>query len=538
MTRDYLRHLIARNLRLETAFTVSRSPQSKWGEFSTNAPLVAAKIRGLSAEQIGQTLANDLSPHFPGRIEVSGGKLNFFMSDQFLHSSLQKAAHEGAHFGIGNSLAGQRILVEYVSSDPTGPLPFSAGRLGAIGESLCRLLENQGARLTREFYLNDATSSSKNQLLGESVSAWYLSAFGQKTTLDNIENGAFVRGIASDLARRDGAKWLHVPTSELSQVAAQAALEAAINSQKATLERFGIRFDEWVSESGLRADGKVASALEKIAQSGHSYEKDGALWLRTTTFGDDSDRVLRRSNNVPTYFAGDIAYHLWKFERGFDKIINIWSVEHKPYIQRTKAALRAAGIDESKFEFLVCENAVLKRDGVPLRLGIGGAALLLDEEMEELGVDALKFFFLRENAQKTAPVDLEIAGRDDESNPAYAVQLLPSRIGRLRREAEGKVGGDSTQEATGESVEFVGAEHELARLVALWPDTSQEAATTRAPEKVVAFLMEMSVATRNLLKETVPSEAPLSHRIELLRAAGNVASSALKILGIEARERF
>jgi arginyl-tRNA synthetase len=248
--------------------------------------------------------------------------------------------------------------------------------------------------------------------------------------------------------------------------------------------------------------------------------------------------VLRRSNNIPTYFAGDIAYHLWKFERGFDKIINIWSVEHKPYIQRTKAALQAAGIDESKFEFLVCENAVLKRDGVPLRLGVGGAALLLDEEMEELGMDALKFFFLRDNCEKTASVDLEIAGRDDESNPAYAVQLLPSRIGRLRREAEGKLGSNGSQEVSGDNVNFSAVEHELARLVALWPDVSQEATAARSPEKVVGFVLEMSTATRDLLKETAPSTVPLPHLIELLRAAGNVATSALKILGIEARERF
>ena len=532
-------------------FAVSRSPRAQWGEFSSNAaPRATQTLRALGIEvtpaQIGETLEREWNARKRKgqtcfRTEFRGGKTNFFMSDQFLHESLSRATREGAHYGAGDFLAGQRVLVEFVSSDPTGALSFSAGRFGAAGEAICRLFEAQGARVSREFYLNDATSSSKMQSLGESVMAWYRGAFGQKSALETTDNSAFVRGVASELARRDGAKWLAAPRDEFLAVASRAALLAAVESQKSSLARFGVRFDEWVSESQLRLDGRVENALTRLAQSGHTYESEGALWLKTTDFGDECDRVLRRSNGDTTYFAGDIAYHLWKFERGFDLILNIWSVEHRPYIGRTRAALRAAGIDEAKFEFLVCENAILKRDGVPLRLGSGGPALLFDEAVEEIGAGALKLFFLKTPLQNVAEVDLEIAARDEESNPAYAVQLLPSRLARLQRETEGSLAQNSLNGAAqnGESAPEWGAgERDLARLVGLWPDVSREAAKTRAPEKIAEFLLELATATREILRQSAPSAVPLPQRLELLRAAQSVAASALKILAIEAREQF
>ncbi len=538
MLRAHLRQLLEAELP-DGDFAVTRPPNPAYGEFSSNAALRAASVTRQSPAQIGQTLLTRLAPAFDGRIELVAGRLNFFMSDHSIVESLERAAREGAHYGSGDALRGKRVLVEYVSSDPTGPLPFAAGRRAVIGEAICRLLEDQGARVTREFYLNDATTSSKNRLLGEGVANYYLKAFGQDSPApDGAFDNAFVRGVAAELTRRDGAKWLSAGAPERLAACSQAALDAAIESQRATLEKLGTRFDTWVSETAMVDDGRVAAAIEKLKSRGQTYENAGALWLKTSEFGDDADRVLQRGDGSPTYFAGDIAYHLWKVERDFDAVINVWNATHETYVPRTRAALKAAGAPDEKFEFVIAGGANLKRDGVPLRMGLSGSEILMNEELQELDGDRLKLFFAKAEPAKTAEVDIETAARDDENNPAYAVQLLPSRLARLSREAQGRAAGASAAKADASNVEWSAGERELARLVALWPDTANEAATRRAPALVASFVLEMAAATRDLQGATAPSAAPAALRLELLRAAGFVAASALRVLGIEARDRF
>ena len=537
-----LRAQLRRHIEAElpgVSLAVTRPPDAKFGEFSSNAPLRAASVTRQSPAQIGQTLMQRLAPTFDGRIELVAGRLNFFMSDHSIVESLERATREGAHYGSGDALAGQRILVEYVSSDPTGPLPFAAGRRAVIGEAICRLLEDQGARVTREFYLNDATTSSKNRLLGEGVASWYLKAFGHDAPApDGAFDNAFVRGVAAELTRRDGAKWLDVSAAERLAACSHAALVAAIESQRSTMEKIGTRFDAWVSETEMMNDGRVETAINQLKERGLTYENAGALWLKTSDFGDDADRVLQRGDGSPTYFAGDIAYHLWKTERDFDAVINVWNATHELYVRRTLAALKAAGAPDEKFEFVIVNGANLKRDGVPLRLGLSGSEILMNEELQELDGDRLKFFFAAALPSKTAEVDIETAARDDETNPAYAVQLLPSRLARLSREAQGRAATNAAAKPDGGEIEWSAGERELARLVALWPDTALEAATRRAPALVASFALEMSVAVRDLSAATAPSSVPGALRLELLRAAGFVAAAALRVLGIEARDRF
>ena len=538
MLRFHIRRLIQAHIS-EIEFAVTRPLDAKFGEFSSNAPLQAARALRQSAGQIGQTLLTQLEPTFKGRIELVAGRLNFFMSDYSIVESLERATREGAHYGSGDALRGQRILVEYVSSDPTGPLPFAAGRRAVIGEAICRLLEEQGARVTREFYLNDATTSSKNRLLGEGVANYYLKAFGQDSPApDGAFDNAFVRSVAAELTRRDGAKWLNSSASERVAACSAAALQAAIESQRATLEKLGTRFDDWVSETGMMNDGRVAAAIELLKSRGNTYENAGALWLKTSDFGDSADRVLQRGDGSSTYFAGDIAYHLWKAERGFDAVINVWNSTHELYVKRTQAALKAAGVADEKFEFIIVNGAALKRDGVPLRMGLSGSEILMNEELQEMDGDRLKFFFARIEPGKTAEVDIETVARDDENNPAYAVQLLPSRLARLTREAQGRSSENAGAKIEASEVEWSAGERELARLVTLWPDTAHEAAARRAPALVANFVLELANATRDLLAATAPSSAPNAVRLELLRAAGFVAAAALKMLGIAARDRF
>ena len=343
MLRPHIRQLIQAHIP-DIEFAVTRPLDAKFGEFSSNAPLQAARALRQSAGQIGQTLLQQLKPKWSGRVELIAGRLNFFMSDYSIVESLERATREGAHYGSGDALRGQRILVEYVSSDPTGPLPFAAGRRAVVGEAICRLLEEQGARITREFYLNDATISSKNRLLGEGVANYYLKAFGQDAPApDGAFDNAFVRGVAAELTRRDGAKWLNVSPAERLAACSAAALQAAIESQRSTLENLGTKFDDWVSETAMMNDGRVAAAIEMLKNRGNTYENEGALWLKTSEFGDSADRVLQRGDGSPTYFAGDIAYHLWKAERDFDAVINVWNSTHELYVKRTQAGAQSGG---------------------------------------------------------------------------------------------------------------------------------------------------------------------------------------------------
>ena len=445
------------------------------------------------------------------------------MNDATLQSHLQVALSQGTNYGTSQTLSGKRALVEFVSADPDGPLEFSLGRIAVFGDALCRLLTSQGANVTREWYLNDDETSSKMKLLGESVASHYLDALGQThEPPEGLISDGFVRELGVRIAREDGNQFLLIPESERAANFAHRARDEAVVVQRRVLERLGVRFEVWTSESALKNEGRVENALIKLRERGLITERDGAQWLQTTQFGDDADRVLVRAGGRPTYLASDIAYHIFKNERGFDLLLNIWTGEHKPYIERTRAALSAAGCDAQKLEVLTVENARLLRDGRPVSRGASGDNFSLDEALNTLDADTLKFFFLRQNPDERIAIDDEIARRDDETNPAYAVRLLPTRLQTMISQAQAT---DATKD-----IEYSNEEREVARLVALWPDTVQNAAQERAPHRVAAFLLDLANATREVLKSSRP-DAPGAN-IEVLQAALVVAQSALSVLGL------
>jgi arginyl-tRNA synthetase len=288
-------------------FWVRRAHGTRHGEFSSNAALVTAAQKG---EDVS-ILAPQLLKHLPQGWQERNGFLNFHMNDELLKQATERALREGERFGAGTALAGKRMVVEFVSADPSGPLPFGLGRIAAVGDAVCRLLTLQGANVTREFYLNDDQTSAKMRLLGESIASHYLSALGQEhEPPEGILNDRFVRDIADTIAREDSSKYLLLPDEERSALFAQRARDTAVAAQKAVLTRFGVAFDVWTSEAALAREGRVEAALHKLRERGHVYTRDGAEWLRTTQFGDEADRVLVRANGRPTYLASDIAYHV------------------------------------------------------------------------------------------------------------------------------------------------------------------------------------------------------------------------------------
>ncbi|MDQ3815844.1 MAG: DALR anticodon-binding domain-containing protein [Armatimonadota bacterium] len=524
------------------SFWVKRAPAGQ-GEFASNVALALASAARITPQQVAAILrAHLLSENiWPGDIEEANGFLNFQLDDPSLANHVTRALTEGARYGAGSTLSGRRINLEFVSADPTGPLPFAAGRIAAAGEALCRLLEFQGADVTREFFLNDVELSPKLHLLGESVAAFYLAAFGREGEWpEGALRDNFVRSVAESIVRNEGNVYLLVPEAERTAAFAHRACEAAIAAQKRTLSAFGVNFDVWASENALRREGRVSAAIEKLKQRGYTYERDGALWLRTSAFGDEADRPLVRANSQPTYLAADIAYHSFKFERGFDLLLNIWTMEHRPYAMRTRAALRAAGCDAERLEVLLCESARLLRDGRAVITDKGGGPLTLEEAMRDIDPETLRFWFLGRDWNEVVEVEIEVACRDDEANPGYAARLAPARLGTMIRELEAVPGNAGAMNQPLAATSWSTEERELLRLVALWPDEAETAAQRREPQRVARFVTEMAAAVRQLLAESgaTVAESHAPARLQLLRAAQITVSNALHLCGVEVRERF
>ena len=559
ITRRHIRAALERaasTCRME--FAVQRATSGR-GEWTSNLALVIAAQRKQAPRDVARELIVALNQvHHEAdnyedsrapisqfwRVEEARGFLNFRLDEKYLNAQLNAAQQQGEQYGRSQLLAGERINVEWVSADPTGPLPAHAARIALAGESLCRILESSGATVTREYFLNDDETSSKLRLLGDSAYAWYRSAFdsGAAREAENnseILSDEWVRGVAREAVREDGNRWLLAPQSEAQAHFAHLAREAAVQAQREALEKLGVRFDVWSSESDLLSQGRIQAALDKLRARGHAYDRDGTLWLAATVLGDEADRPLTRRGR-PTYLATDIAYHDFKFQRGFSRLINIWNSQHASYVPRTRAALRAMGHDENALEVLVCEGVRARRDGIAI--SAQGSKVTLDQLLQEFSVPALHYFLIAPAWNDTAVIDSESAGRDDETNPAYALQLLPSRLRTLIGECEAK--NENSVPLREDFADWTPGESELRRLVALWPDELESAAQNLEPQRIARFALELAHATRDDLAatraatENARADEALNARLQLLNAARVVARQALHLLGIAARDNF
>jgi arginyl-tRNA synthetase len=495
------------------------------GEYSSNLALVLAAQVGSTPDAIAAQLQSKFS--MPGVVcTAQKGFLNFRMNDEELHEYVDRALDEGERYGGSTADAGRRVNVEFVSADPSGPLHLAHGRIAVTGDALCRLLSFSGADVTREYFLNDDETSAKMRLLGESVAAHYNRRFGRDEEMpEGALEDAFVQNVAQSIAAREGNALLLKPDAERISTFAHAAREAAVESQRQTLRALNVHFDVWNSESALMRDNRLQSVAARLQNAGHAYEQNGALWLKSTAFGDEADRPLRRKSGEWTYLASDIAYHAFRFERGFDLLINIWTSQHEQYVARTRAALEAADYPAQNLEVVVCEDTQILRDGTAQR------DLLLDDALEIVEAENLRFLWLLSPWDEVSKIELETARRDDESNPAYTARLLPARLNTLLREAESRVPG----ELQSPSQEWSDSQRQLARLVALWPDEAKLAAQERRPQRVARFVLELAEATQQMLSASRPGgSTPTS----LLRAAHIVATNALRLLGMKPSNQF
>lgn len=514
---------------------LDRARRAGQGHYATNAAMLLAPALGLPPREIAQALGTQLAQALGGsllRFEVAGpGFLNLELSDDWYHSALRALVEAGAGFGTGGAEQPERILLEFVSANPTAVLVAASGRHAAYGDALARILRFHGHSVSTEYYFNDA--GSQIQRLGESVRA---RALGQEPPADGYQ-GAYVAELAAEIA---GANDPAVPVDAIAGRAVAILLERI----KTTLVRYGVHFDTFFSERTLHegTPSPLERALSRLRAAGHVYEHEGAVWLRTTAFGDDKDRVLLRSGGEPTYFAADVAYMESKRERGFERQLLPVGADHHGYVARLKAAFQALGNDPDLLEPLILQFVhLVEGDARTAMSKRRGEFVTLDELLDEIGVDATRYFMLQSSHERTLDLNLDLARSDSSENPVYYIQYAHARLSSmLARVGDERVSLAVAADAGWSSPagELHSSEQELIRKLLSLPDEVAETAQRRAPHRMAAYALELAQDFTAFYRDckvvgAEPSETE-SFRIALCAATRTQLAVVLELLGVSA----
>jgi arginyl-tRNA synthetase len=510
---------------------LERPKHAALGDYSTNAAMLLAPVLRAPPREIAQRLADALHDALAGdlqRSEIAGpGFLNLMLSDGWHRGALRTVLEAGDGYGGGGAQNPERVLVEFVSANPTGPLVAASGRHAAYGDALARILEHHGHAVSREYYFNDA--GSQIRLLGESVRARARDA----EVPEGGYQGEYVREIVAEIP---GAAQLDVDDL------AGRAVELMLRRIKGTLERYGVRFDAFFSERTLYAGSpsELGRALAILAAAGHSYTSEGALWLRTTTFGDDKDRVLERTGGDPTYFAADVAYLLNKRERGVQRQVLPVGSDHHGYVGRMKAAYAALGGDPDTIEMPLLQFVhLVEGDQRAAMSKRRGDFITLDDLLDEIGVDATRFFMLQRSHDRTLDLDLDLARRESAENPVYYVQYAHARIVSMLARLDSQRAAAAVAPDSDWSAEPLhDSERELVKALAAFPDEVAEAAVRRGPHRIAAYALELAQTFTAFYRDChvvgATPESLESFRIALSEAARRTIAMSLTLLGVTA----
>ncbi|HHM04328.1 MAG TPA: arginine--tRNA ligase [Gammaproteobacteria bacterium] len=552
---------------------VERARDRRHGDFASNLALALAG----PARQAPRQLAEALVARLPGsdtvaKVAVAGpGFINFFMSPAAWQAVVSDILRAGPAFGrstVGND---KPVQVEFVSANPTGPLHVGHGRGAAYGAAVANLLDAAGFRVHREYYVNDA--GRQMDILAASLWLRYLELAGETLRFpSNGYQGGYVREMAADLRRIHGERLRRSASLVMADLPADApegdkeehidaliercktllgrddyravfdvALNTVLADIRADLAEFGVTYDDWYSERSLTASGAVRQTIERLKQSGHCYEKDGALWFRSTDYGDEKDRVLVRDNGQTTYFASDIAYHLDKFQRGFHKVVDVWGADHHGYVPRVKAALQAMGEDPARLDVLLVQFAILYRGGEKLSMSTrSGEFVTLRELRGEVGCDAARFFYVMRRAEQHLDFDLDLAKSQSSDNPVYYVQYAHARVCSVLKQLKEK--GLVRDEARGgRNLHLLHEEHERALLYRLshYPEIVEAAALGHEPHLLAHYLRELANELHtyyNAHQFLVDDDALRDARLNLISAVRQVIANGLDMLGVSAPE--
>ncbi len=520
----------------------------KNGDYAANHAMAGAKALHAAPRSIAQTLCDHLSLEGSlfDRVEIAGpGFLNFFLGHKWYGDVLAAVEAEGTDYGRVDDYHGEKVMVEFVSANPTGPMTIGNARGGVLGDALSNVLERAGCNVWREFYVNDA--GNQVDLFGKSIEARYLQLILGEDAVefpDNGYHGDDIRALAQLIRDRDGDKYLNVPSEERCKAFVAFGLPHNIALMREHLERYRVRFDQWFPESDLHKSGYVAETVQLLTDSGYTYEKDGALWLRNTLFGADKDEVLRRANGFYTYYAVDIAYHRNKFNvRGFDRVIDVWGADHHGHALRFAATMTAPelGLSGRKLDFLIMQMVRLTRNGETVKVSKRtGKALTLNDLIDEIGVDACRFFF---NAKPDTHLefDLDLAVRQDSENPVYYVQYAHARICSLI--AMLAADGYAVPAVSEIDVSLLTDEHEraLIKQLSLLPEEIRAAAKAYDPSRVNRYVTELAARFHKFYtfcRLRGEDDALLRARLKLVDCTRQVLAVGLGIIGVTAPEKM
>jgi arginyl-tRNA synthetase len=513
--------------------TLDRPPKPELGDYSSNAAMLLAAPLGEAPRDVATRLSVELERELGvegsiDRVEVAGpGFVNLFLSDAWYRTAMARLAAAGAGLGPAPTESPQRILVEYVSANPTGPLHVGGGRHAAYGDALVRLLRAVGHEVESEYYVNDA---------GGQVQRFAASIVARMTGAEPPEDG-YEGEYVVELAERLRAESIDPGDTD---VVGRRGVELILEEVRGTLDRFGVDFDNWFSERDLYAAGEVDAALSRLEERGHTYRTDGALWLRSTDFGDDKDRVLIRADGEPTYLAADVAYHHDKLERGFELLIDVLGADHHGYAPRVRAAIAALGTDPEVLEAVIMRLVHIVELGERAQMSKrSGDFVSLDELIDDIGVDAARWFMLWRSHDTTVDLDLELARRESSDNPVYYVQYAHARISSILRKAGGQA-GEAGAPTPGTPLEP--AERNLVKRLLEFPDEVREAAARRAPHRICAYSTAVAADFHAFYRDCqvvgAEGEGVEQSRLGLCRLAQRTIAASLDLLGISAPERM
>ncbi|MCD8199145.1 MAG: arginine--tRNA ligase [Phascolarctobacterium sp.] len=517
-------------------------PQKEFGDFATNFAMQSARSLKSSPRAIAQAVVDNLDCAYIEKAEIAGpGFINFYLKPDWIYDLLAGIIGAGENYGNLKNDCREKIQLEYVSANPTGPLHVGHGRGAAVGSALANLMKAAGYDVTREYYINDAGNQINN--LAASVNARYLEELGQKTEFpENGYHGFDIIETARRIVRIYGDRFLKMGEEERLEEFRTIALKEKLAALKEDLEAFNVRFDTWFSEQTLHDEGAIKKACELLKERGYLYEKDGALWLKATEHGDDKDRVVIRENGVPTYFAADIAYHRNKFERGFDRVINLWGADHHGYIARMKAAVGALGYDPAQLEVLILQMVSLYRSGELVKMSKRtGQSVTLNELIEEVGTDAARFFFIMRSIDSQLDFDMTLATERSNENPVYYVQYAHARICSILRQL--KEAGISGVKAADLKLDTLTdpSEMDLIRKIGEYEELIAVSARERAVHRIAHYVYEVAGLFHSFYNQCrilgVEGDCQQA-RIALVKAVLHVIRHALGILGVSAPERM
>jgi len=555
MIRTQVQDLITAGLRaaaeageipdLEATVEVTPPRKPEHGDLSTNVAMMIASKAKLNPREVATKLVARIpQSRLVSAVEIAGpGFINFRLNPSWMQEVITRCCAEGDQYGRSNFGQGKRIQVEFVSANPVGPIHIGNARGGPYGDALASLLDAVGYEVSREYYVNDGPDNTQLKLFGSSIQARYRTLLGEETPLpENGYQGEYILDLARQLLDQYGDQHLSVPLDEEGGLHfARLVEDTMLEGLREDCGAVGIEFDVWFREQLLHDQGAVKRAVDDFVSRGVAYEQEGAVWLKTQDFGDDSDRVVQRSNGAYTYIASDVAYAANKFDRGFEHLIYVWGPDHAGYVPRLKAAV--AALNRGTCEIIIYQQVRFLEGGQPMSLSKRkGAIVSVRDLVEEIGRDATRFFFLMRSVDAHLDFDLDLARTQSQENPVYYVQYAHARICSIAR--EGRERGLVTNEKADADLSLLTHpdEQALMRKIAEYPNELIEAAKLRAPHRLTYFARELAQAFHQFYGScrVLDAEAPeLSQaRLQLVRATRTVLRNILSLLGLTAPERM